>query len=103
MFMSLARHGFGYFGGGAGSGRMGLGAGTIGTGWFLAIAGIKLLIFIVLVIVAIRMFKKHNAHINSISKADDNDPLRILDEKFAKGEYTEEEYLKRKEILSKKD
>jgi len=96
MFCSLSRHGFGYFGGG-------FGPGTIGTGWFLAIAGIKLVIFVVLAIVVIRMFKKHRTHMNNTSTAAGNDPLRILDEKFAKGEYTEEEYLKRKTILSKKD
>lgn len=68
---------------------------SIGLGGMFLAMGFKLLIFIVLIVVAIKLFK--NFAIKS------NDPMRILNEKFASGEMSQEEYLKRKAILSQKN
>lgn len=79
--------GFGPYGYGASN--------TFGVGPYFLMMGFRLLIFIGLIILAVKLYKKHsNNHNNSI---------RILDEKFAKGEINEEEYLKRKTILSQKN
>ena len=60
---------------------------------FIFVLGI--LIFIGLIVLAVKLFKKYaNTSYNS---------LRILDEKFALGEISEEEYLKRKNILTHKN
>lgn len=78
-----------------GFGRYGFGpSGSIGAGWMFLASGFRLLIFIGLVVLAVKLFKKYaNTSYNS---------LRILDEKFALGEISEEEYLKRKNILTNK-
>lgn len=79
-----------------GFGRYGFGpSNSIGSGWMFLAAGFRLLIFIVLIVLAVKLFKKYtNTSYNSI---------RILDEKFARGEIDEEEYLKRKNILTHKN
>jgi len=85
--------GFGSFGG---YGPYGYGAsGSFGIGWDLINMGFRLLILIGLIVLAVKLYKKHNNFNNST--------MRILDEKFANGEINEEEYLKRKTILSKKN
>lgn len=78
-----------------GFGRYGFGpSGSIGAGFMFLAAGFRLLIFIGLIVLAVKLFKKYaNTSYNS---------LRILDEKFALGEISEEEYLKRKNILTHK-
>jgi putative membrane protein len=82
--------GFGRFGG------YGLGPGSsIGFGWMFLAIGVRLLIFIGLVILAVKLFKRYT------NKSDDT--MRIINEKFAKGEISEEEYLRRKLILSQKN
>ncbi|MFL0247854.1 SHOCT domain-containing protein [Candidatus Clostridium stratigraminis] len=79
--------GFGRFGG------YGFGpSGSIGYGWMFLAAGFRLLIFIGLIILAVKLYKKYSNKSNA--------SMRILDEKFAKGEISEEEYLRRKTILS---
>lgn len=76
-----------------GFGGYGLGSGgSFGFGWMFLAMGFRLLIFIGLIVLTIKLFKKYNNKSNS--------SLRILDEKFASGEISEEEYLKRKAILS---
>lgn len=70
-------------------------AGSIGYGWMFLSMGIRLIIFIVLVILAVKLFKRYSG------KPDDT--MRILNEKFARGEISEEEYLKRRTILSQKN
>ena len=57
--------------------------------------GFRMLIFIVLIILAVKLFR------NYANKS--NDPMKILNEKFASGEMSQEEYLKRKTILSQKN
>lgn len=67
----------------------------LGSGWMFLSMGVRLLVFIGLVILAIKLFKNYN------NKS--NDSIKILNEKFAKGEINEEEYLKRKSVLSQKN
>jgi putative membrane protein len=62
-------------------------------GMFLAM-GFRMLIFIVLIVLAVKLFK------NYTNKS--NGAMRILNEKFAGGEISQEEYLSRKTILSQK-
>lgn len=61
---------------------------------FLAM-GFRMLIFIALIVLAFKLFK------NYTNKS--NDAMKILNEKFAGGEITQEEYLKRKSVLSQKN
>lgn len=68
---------------------------SIGLGGMLLFMGFRMLIFIVLIVLAIKLFK------NYTNKS--NDSIRILNEKFASGEMSQEEYLKRKAILSQKN
>lgn len=81
--------GFGGYGYGFGSGN------SIGFGLMFLAMGFRLLIFIGLIVLAVKLYKKHN------NKS--NNTLRILDEKFAAGEISEEDYLKRRAILSQKN
>lgn len=75
--------------------RNGFGPGrAIGGGWMFLAMGVRMLIFICLIILAVRLFKKHSNK--------NNDALKILNEKFALGEITEEEYLKKRTILTQK-
>lgn len=81
-------NGFGAYGGfGPGS--------SIGYGGMLLAMGFRMLIFIALIVFAVKIFK------NYTNKS--NDAMKILNEKFASGEMTQEEYLKRKTILSQKN
>jgi putative membrane protein len=85
-----------FCGGFGGFGGYGFGpSSSIGYGWMFLATGIRLLIFIVLIILAIKLFKKHSIK--------SNDAMPILNEKFARGEISEEEYLRRKTILSQKN
>lgn len=80
----------------SGFGGYGIGAaGTSGFGWMFLMMGFRFLIFIVLIVFAIKFFK------GSANKS--NDMLRLLDERFAKGEISEEDYLKRRSVLSQKN
>ena len=56
--------------------------------------GIKILVLIALIVILIKFLKNYTT---STNKA-----LGLLDEKFANGEITEEEYIKRKVILKRK-
>lgn len=71
-------------------------SGSIGYGWMFLAMGFRLLIFIGLIVLAFKLFKNY-------SNKKSSDSLRILDEKFARGEMSEEEYLRRKTILSQKN
>jgi putative membrane protein len=85
-----------FCGGFGGFGRNGFGlGGPIGSGWIFLAMGFRLLILIGLVILAVKLFKKYT------NKPDDT--IRIISEKFTKGEISEEEYLRRKLILSQKN
>ena len=78
-------NGFGGYGGFGPASSIGYG------GMFLAM-GFRMLIFIALIVLAFKLFK------NYTNKS--NDAMKILNEKFASGDITQEEYLKRKSILS---
>ncbi|EKQ53067.1 MULTISPECIES: SHOCT domain-containing protein [unclassified Clostridium] len=67
---------------------------SIGYGGMFLAMGFKMLIFIVFAVLAVKLFKSYT---NKSS-----DAMKILNEKFASGEMSQEEYLKRKEILSQK-
>lgn len=58
------------------------------------VMGINIVIVIALIVIAVKLFNKYANH--------NRKALGILDEKFANGEITEEEYLKRKTILKQK-
>lgn len=62
--------------------------------WIIGAMVLRLVIFVAIIFIAYKIIKKHNFH--SISA------IRILNERYAKGEIEEEDYLKRKEILKKK-
>lgn len=81
-------NGFGGHGGFGPAGPMGYG------GMFFAM-GFRFLIFIAIIVVTVKLFKSYT------NKS--NDAIKILNEKFAGGDINEEEYLKRKAILSKKN
>lgn len=67
---------------------------SIGYGGMFFAMGFRILIFIVLIAFAFKLYKSYT---NKSS-----DAMRILNNKFASGEISEEEYLKRKTILSQK-
>jgi putative membrane protein len=72
-----------------GFGSYGFGsASSLGLGWMFLAMGFRLLIFIGLIVLGIKLFK------NYTNKS--NDTVRILDERFANGEISEEDYLKKR-------
>ncbi|AFS79064.1 hypothetical protein DUF2078 [Gottschalkia acidurici 9a] len=73
----------------------GFGPSGLGGSWMFFAMGIRLLAFVGLVFLSFKLFKKYTDN--------SNHTMKILDEKFASGEISEEEYLKRKSILSQKD
>lgn len=79
---------------------MGWSGGMMG-GWGLGFLGwlIQLLFFIVVVYLAVILIKRLNGSTNSEKR--DNHSEEILKERFAKGEITEEEFKKKKEVLKK--
>lgn len=90
MFSTIGR-GFGGFGGPGACHGYGLWYGGFGM-WHM---GIWLIVIAVLIALFVWQYKKHgHGH---------RDPaMSLLREKFAKGEITEEEYLSRKALLSRK-
>jgi putative membrane protein len=73
-------------------GRGGFGPGNVMgyEGMFLGM-GFRLLIFIVVIFIGVKLYKEF------INKS--NSALKILNEKYAGGEISEEEYIKRRNIL----
>ncbi|MEA5009045.1 SHOCT domain-containing protein [Clostridium tyrobutyricum] len=70
-------------------------ASSIGYGWIFLAMGFRLLVFIGLIVLAFKLFKSYT------NKSEDN--MKILNERFARGEINEEEYLRRRTILSQKN
>jgi putative membrane protein len=69
-----------------------------GVGWGFMFAGILILfLFIALLIIGAYFLLTHRAHAGDNEKA-----LSILNERYAKGELTEKQYLEMKEYLTKK-
>lgn len=62
--------------------------------WMFMLMGIRILVFIVLIVFGVKLIK------NYTSKS--NGALKILDEKFASGEISEEEYIKRRTVMAQK-
>ena len=62
--------------------------------WIIVVMVFKLVIFVAIIFIAYKIIKKHN--FRSISA------INILNERYAKGEIEEEDYLKRKEVLKRK-
>lgn len=69
--------------------------------WIGIIIGLVIFItpLIILIVILLRP-KRMDRHGDNYRESQDN-PMRILDERFAKGEIDEEEYRKRKDILKK--
>lgn len=83
-------NGFGRFGG------YGLGpSGSIGFGWMFGAMVFRLVIFIGIAVLAYKLFKHYT------NKSENT--LNLLNERFAKGEISEDEYIRRKTILSQKN
>ena len=69
-----------------------------GVGWGFMFAGMLILfVFIVLLIVGVYFLLTHQEHMGENERA-----LSILNERYAKGELTEKQYLEMKEHLTKK-
>ncbi|WPC43815.1 SHOCT domain-containing protein [Clostridium sp. JS66] len=62
--------------------------------WMSIMMGVRILLFIILVVVAVKFIKSYM--VNSSSA------MKILDEKFAIGEISDEEYTRRRTIIMKK-
>jgi putative membrane protein len=70
------------------------GAGFGFSPWMFVMMGIKMLIFIGIIVLGVRLIKNYTINSNSA--------LKILDEKFAIGEISEEEYIKRRNVITQK-
>lgn len=80
---------------GGGMGHMASQAGPQGFNWmFLISAGIKFLVFLVLLYIAYNIFKYY--------RDNSNPAIKILNEKYASGEISEEEFVKRRTLLTKR-
>lgn len=71
------------------------GFGYLGSGWALLSMGFRILLFVGVILLAYKLFKQYGNN--------SSDALRILDTAYAKGEINEEEYIKRKSILLRKN
>lgn len=79
-----------------GFGSYGIGSsGPLGAGLIFASMAFRLAIFIGLIVLAVKLLRRYTNNSNAT--------MRILDEKFARGEISEEEYLKRRTILSQRN
>lgn len=67
---------------------------SIGYGGMFLGMGFRLLIFIGVIFLGVKLFKEYTNR--------SNPAMKILNEKYASGEISEEEYLKRRTILSQK-
>ncbi|OAA90595.1 SHOCT domain-containing protein [Clostridium ljungdahlii] len=62
--------------------------------WMSMMMAIRILVFIVLIVLGVKFIKSYTPNSNGA--------LKILDEKFANGEISEEEYTKRRTIITQK-
>lgn len=62
--------------------------------WMSMMMGIRILVFIVLIVLGAKLIKNYTSNSNGA--------LKILDEKFASGEISEEEYIKRRTVMIQK-
>ena len=68
--------------------------GFMNGGWFLLMMSIKIFIFISLIVLGTKLFNKYTDNSRSA--------LKILDERFAEGHISEDDYIARKNILLQK-
>ena len=79
--------------------------GHFGGGEMFIMMGFGFLVFLALIFIAYKLMKVHNSHHSHLyapNNLADNAAITILNERFAKGEIEEEEYVRRKTILSQK-
>jgi putative membrane protein len=79
--------------------------GHVGGGGMFIMMGFGFLVFLALIFIAYKLMKIHHSnhsHLSAPSNIENNAAISILNERFAKGEIDEEEYIKRKTILSQK-
>ena len=89
--------GFGFHGFGP-SGFNNFGSfGFMNSSWMFAFMGIRFIIFIIFILLGVKLFRRYTRSSNY------NASLKILDERFAKGEISEEEFIRRRTILSQKN
>ncbi|WML35546.1 SHOCT domain-containing protein [Clostridium sp. OS1-26] len=62
--------------------------------WMSVMMGIRILVFIILIVFGVKLIKNYTSNSNGA--------LKILDEKFASGEISEEEYIKRRTVMTQK-
>ena len=86
--------------GSLGSGYSGYFGGYGGGGGMFIMMGFGFLIFLALIYLAFKLMKVNSSPPFSLSS---NSALSILNERYAKGEINEEEYTKKKIILSNKN
>jgi putative membrane protein len=75
-----------------------------GVGMFIMM-GFGFLVFLALIFIAYKLMKAHqsnHSHLSASNNFENNAAIVILNERFAKGEIDEEEYIKRKTILNQK-
>jgi putative membrane protein len=83
----------------SGYGRFG---GHGGGGMFIMM-GFGFLVFSALIYLAYKLMKRHHSHLYQPNNLENNAAIIILNQRFANGEIDEEEYTKRKTILSHKN
>lgn len=84
--------------------RFGGHGGGFGGGMFLMM-GFGFLVFLALLFITYKLMKGHHSnhsYLAAPSNIENNVAISVLNERFAKGEIDEEEYIKRKTILSQK-
>lgn len=69
--------------------------------WMGIIIGLVILYSPLVILIDILRRPKRMDHHGANYRGDNDNPMRILDERFTKGEIDEEEYRKRKDILKK--
>ena len=75
-----------------------------GGGGMYLMMGFGFLVFLSLILLAFKLMKTHHhSQLFSSSNLNSNAALTILNERFAKGEIDEEEYVRRKVILNQKN
>lgn len=78
------------------NGTFGMMGGYMNSGWGLLIMGIVLLVVVLIVVAVVAAIRK--SHRTSLVQGSES--LAVLNERFVKGEITEEEYTRMKRVLS---